>query len=113
VSSAADERKERIARNETIFREVNERIEEVSANAPGEHVEFLCECGNRDCAEVVALARGEYEGLRADPVLFAVLPGHEIPEVEFVVAENERFLTVRKLTEEQEIARDTDPRAQA
>jgi hypothetical protein len=110
VSSDADERKQRIARNETIFREVNERIEEVSANAPGKHVEFLCECGDRECAEVIALARGEYEGLRADPVLFAVLPGHEIPEVEIVVAENERFLTVRKLVEEQEIARETDPR---
>jgi hypothetical protein len=110
VSSDADERKQRIARNETIFREVNERIEEVSANAPGKHVEFLCECGSRECAEVVALTRSEYESLRADPVLFAVLNGHEIPEVEIVVARNDRFLTVRKLVEEQEIARETDPR---
>jgi hypothetical protein len=111
VSSGADERKQRIARNETIFREVNERIEEVSGGAPGEHVEFLCECGSRDCTEVVALTRREYESLRADPVLFAVLPGHQIPEVEVVVAENDRFLTVRKLVEGQEIARETDPRA--
>jgi hypothetical protein len=111
VSNGADERKQRIARNETIFREVNERIEEVSGNAPAERVEFLCECGSRDCTEVIALARGEYEGLRADPVLFAVLPGHAIPEVEIVVAENERFLTVRKLPEEQQIARETDPRS--
>jgi len=111
VSEGADERKQRIARNETIFREVNERIEEVSGGAPGHRVEFLCECGSRECTEVIALTRGEYEGLRADSVLFAVLPGHEIPEVEIVVAENERFLTVRKLAEEQEIARETDPRA--
>ena len=110
MSEPADERKHRIARNETIFREVNERIEEVSGNAPGEHVEFLCECGSRGCAEVVPLTRGEYESLRADPVLFAVLPGHQIPEVEVVVAENHRFLTVRKLAEEQEIARETNPR---
>jgi hypothetical protein len=40
-----------------------------------------------------------------------VLPGHEISEVEVVVAENERFLTVRKLAEEERIARETDPRA--
>jgi hypothetical protein len=44
-------------------------------------------------------------------VLFAVLNGHEIPEVEIVVARNDRFLTVRKLVEEQEIARETDPRS--
>jgi hypothetical protein len=111
LSREAEERKQRIARNETIFREVNERIEEVSGSAPREHVEFLCECGDRGCAEVIALTRREYESLRADPVLFAVLPGHQIPEVEVVVAENERFLTVRKLPEEQGVARETDPRA--
>ncbi len=111
MNADADDRKQRIARNETIFREVNERIEEVSADAPGKHVEFICECGNAGCTDVIPLAPEEYEALRADPVLFGILPGHEISEVEVVVAENERFLTVRKLVEEQQIARETDPRS--
>lgn len=108
--SAEEERKRRIARNEALFREVNERIEEVSAEAPGEYVEFICECGNQDCTEVIELARKEYEDLRADPVLFAVKPGHVVPEVEFVVAENDRFVTARKFVAQQAVARETDPR---
>jgi hypothetical protein len=108
---SADERKQRIVRNETIFREVNERIQEVSPDAAADHVEFVCECGNRGCVETIRMTQGEYEALRADPVLFGILPGHEIPEVEVVVADHERYLTVRKLPEEQEVARETDPRA--
>ena len=108
---SADERKQRIARNETIFREVNERIEEISVDAAAKNLEFVCECGNRGCVETIRLTHGEYEALRADPVLFGILPGHEIPEVEVVVAEHERYLTVRKLQEEQKVARETDPRA--
>jgi hypothetical protein len=110
VSAEADDRRERIARNEALFREVNERIEEVSGEAPGEYVEFICECGNRDCTDQVELTREEYEGLRADSVQFAVKPGHVIPQVEFAVAENDRFVTAKKFADEQAVARETDPR---
>jgi hypothetical protein len=43
-------------------------------------------------------------------VLFAVLPGHAIPEVEDVVAEGDRFQVVRKHAGEGRIARATNPR---
>ena len=43
-------REERLAQNEALFREVNERVAEVARHfieveTKGEAVEFICECG--------------------------------------------------------------------
>ncbi len=103
-------RKDRIARNEAIFREVNERVQQVVSSNGGE-VEFLCECGDETCVDHVKLRSDEYERVRSDPVQFFVKHGHQIPDVEEVVEENERFLLVRKHVEERTIAMRTDPRA--
>jgi hypothetical protein len=107
----ADPRADRIARNEALFRDVNERINTLSDETDRELIEFLCECGDEDCVARIQLTRAEYEQVRSDPVLFAVAPGHRVPQVERVVAENERFETVRKLPGEQALARETSPRA--
>ena len=80
-----DAREERIARNETLFREVNERVREVSDADASERIEFLCECGDAGCTESISLTRAEYERLRSDPLLFGVKPGHAIADVEGVV----------------------------
>jgi hypothetical protein len=104
-------RKDRLARNETLFREVNERVEEISEGAGLEMIEFVCECGDADCTEAVSLTHPEFEQLRDDPLLFAVVPGHAIAEVEDVVSDGDRFQVVRKHEEEGQIARTTDPRA--
>jgi hypothetical protein len=105
-----DARKTRITRNEALFREVNERVREVSESSPAERIEFLCECGDAECTESISLTLGEYEQLRVDPLLFGIKGGHAIPDVEEVVGENERFQTVRKHEEEGHIARAMDPR---
>jgi hypothetical protein len=104
-------RKTRIARNEALFREVNERVREVSERGPMERIDFLCECGDAECTESISLTLGEYERLRSDPVIFGIKGGHAIPDVEEVVGENERFQTVRKHEDEGHIARATDPRS--
>ena len=104
-------RKRQVARNEALFREVNERVEEVSGGRSTEMTEFLCECGDVDCTESVALTDEEYDHVRSDPLLFAVLPGHEIPDVEGILQSNERFSIVRKHASEGAIARETDPRS--
>jgi hypothetical protein len=103
-------REERIAKNEVIFREVNERIRDVVPSEDGA-VDFLCECGREDCVEQIKLTMDEYERVRADPVQFFVKPGHASQDVEEVMEANERFLLVKKHAEEQEIARRADPRA--
>jgi hypothetical protein len=105
------DREDRIARNESLFREVNERIRDVPPEGPEpEHSGFLCECGDAACTETVLLSLEEYEAVRSDPATFAVLPTHVIEDVEEVVARTDRFVTVRKYPEEAAIANDTDPR---
>lgn len=104
-------RKHQIARNEALFREVNERVREVSPGAGDETTDFLCECGDEDCTEVVPLRTDEYEQVRADPLLFVILPGHMIPDVEDLIMRTERFEVVRKHAGEGVIARQTDPRS--
>jgi hypothetical protein len=102
--------KDRIARNEAIFRAVNERVDEVQ-DEESAVTDFVCECGNLDCIEAISLTRGEYEALRAQPTTFAVAPGHVIADVESVVEETDRFSIVRKHEEEGAIAEATDPRS--
>ena len=54
---------ERRARNQTLFREVNEQILK-TADDHGTS-EFVCECSNTDCIEVVELRYADYEHIRA------------------------------------------------
>ena len=105
------ERKNRIARNETIFRAVNERVNEMQDEGDPDVTDFLCECGNAECVETISLRAGEYEGVRADAKWFAVLPGHVVEDVERVVEKSDRFFVVQKNEEESAIAEITDPRS--
>src|SRR5436309_12625619 len=94
----SDPRAERLAKNEAVFRDVNERIEEI-ARAPGAagalH-EFLCECVNGDCYERVQLSLTEYEQVRSDATHFVVVPGHVDGTIERLIRETERFAVVEK-----------------
>jgi hypothetical protein len=68
---ASDEQR---ARNEVLFREVNERIEEVGEGLDGRShsvMIFVCECGRTDCLEKIELTWPQYEALRANPKHFA------------------------------------------
>jgi hypothetical protein len=99
-------------RNEALFREVNERIEDVSATLVGDKpMEFLCECDDKECVEKVSATRAEYEAIRAVATHFVVLPGHEDPRVEHVVQKTERFLVVEKEGEVASEAQKDDPRS--
>jgi hypothetical protein len=107
-------REERLARNELLFREVNETIESVAKTQGSDaHVfEFVCECPNIDCTLTVPLTLEVYEDTRGAPDLFLVAPGHDRPEIEDVVREGEGFQVVRKRGEAAAIAERADPRAE-
>lgn len=112
---ADDERVARIGRNETIFREVNERIEDLNrgmASVSDGLLHIVCECGSRDCIEQLAVTPEEYEEVRREPTHFFVKRGHEIPDSEDVVADRGAHLIVRKRPGlAAEIAKTTDPRS--
>jgi hypothetical protein len=109
-----DDRARRIAENEALFRDLNEEVGAVAHafSAVGEErtFDFLCECGDVSCANRVPLTIAAYEELRGSPVQFFVVPGHEIPEVERVVAALEAYLVIEKIGESAAIARERDPR---
>ena len=107
-----DERTERVARNETVFREVNERIRESTDRfASLEEAGFLCECGNRGCSGMLSLSLDQYEQVRANGRRFFLIPGHEAPDLERVVDQYEHYLVVEKIGRGAEIAEEADPRS--
>jgi hypothetical protein len=96
---------EKAARNQVVFREVNERIAELTGllTETGFNL-FICECSDPGCAEALEITAGEYEAVRRDGARFLVADGHQTPEVERVVDGNGRFLVVEKTGHAAEIA---------
>jgi len=106
-------RQEAAAKNQALFREVNERIEQIGI-AVEEQVDFVCECLDIDCSAYVPLATAQYESLRqSGGDRFVVIHGHEDPEVEVVVAEHERYLVVEKIEAGGDLAKALDRRPPA
>lgn len=107
-----DERERRLAANERLFREVNERIEQVATvQVDDDHVyEFVCECSSIDCVLRLPLTLAAYERARSDPTIFVLAPGHELPDIEEVVERNESWQLVRKHGTAAAVARAEDPR---
>lgn len=65
-------------RKSTLFREVNERVREVSAQWDARtSVGFFCECSDTTCSELLDLTLVEYEAIRAASDRFVVVRGHE------------------------------------
>jgi len=85
-----DAGRERRAKNEAIFREVNERIEELSSRfGSSDHDQsltgYVCECSREDCTEHLQVDYLQYEAVRADPRRFVLASGNEDLEVDRVV----------------------------
>jgi hypothetical protein len=105
-------REERFARNEALFREVNERIADVSNSYElDDSLEFLCECGSEGCLDAIPVVRAEYERVRSESDRFLVVDGHEHPEIEHVVERRDGYVVVEKVGKAGEIAEETDPRS--
>ena len=107
----ADHGRAKAARNQALMREVNERIAEVSEEAW--EVQFLCECADLSCEAVLDMSLLEYESVRSSPVRFPILAGHDLPRVESVVEENERYAVVEKIGEAAEVSAQLDPRGRS
>ena len=110
-----DERERRMAQNEALFREVNERVQETASqfgdfgeNSPQE---YFCECANPDCTFRLTLTPAQYTSIRADPKQFVVLPLHYTPEVETLAVKKDAYWIVRKAGEAGEYVEKLDPRS--
>ena len=113
-SESLDVRQIRAAKNQALFREVNERVEKLArdfgTSAP---VSFVCECWDLECARQIELTHEEYEHVRSQPIWFVVAPWHVLPEVEKTVSSCSRFAIVEKVEAAVPVAVSGDPRRYA
>jgi hypothetical protein len=106
-------REERIAKTESLFRDVNERIAEASERFDSGDAEFMCECGDPSCAERLEVPLEEYEQVRDDATTFVLNPDHVKPDVEKIVREGHGYAVVKKIHAGMtRIVRALDPRAE-
>jgi hypothetical protein len=109
----------RLAKNEALFREVNERISEITqelaSGAPNPELldGLVCECSDPECLERIGpITIAEYEGIRQDPRRFIIVAGHQAADVENVVDRQPTYWTVEKHEGvPSDVARDRDPRS--
>ena len=110
-----DERTRRVGHNEGLFRQINEQIEAFDrgiAQIADQTLHIVCECGDLRCQDRIVVPLSVYERVRAESVLFLVVPGHVFPHAEDVVEKSGNYFVVRKLDgAPARLAEVTDPRA--
>jgi hypothetical protein len=106
---------DRLARNEAVFRDVNEQIE--SLNEMGARMRrfpVVCECAAESCAETMFVEHAFYESVRAHSERFIVKSGHVRSEVDDVVdGAGEMLVVAKKPGRPREVADETDARTPA
>ncbi len=91
---------ERAARNEEIFRDVNEQIEKgAELHGVSSRLPFHCECARSACLEQIEIEPPVYRRAHAERYCFVVVHDHNTPQIERVVEEHEGFLVVEKIGE--------------
>ena len=116
VDTERDEREVRAGQNQTLFREVNERVKELNESLRPLGVprgDWVCECADETCSAGIQMTLEEYEALRAGGTRFAVAPdeSHVFPEVESLVERHEHYWVVEKRGESAAVTAHFDPRS--
>src|SRR5205807_3285267 len=107
---------ERVGKNEAVFREVNERIKELSerlrSDGSTDLISCVCECSAVECHETVELTLAEYERVRTNSAHFLAALDHLwAPEFERELHRTERYIVIEKLGAAEEQAEEHDPRS--
>src|SRR5205814_9771024 len=89
---------ERLARNQALFREVNERLLELAEGFQDGSMQFVCECSNQECTQTVNMNHEEYESVRGRSTFFVVASGHEALAVEESIDRRAVRTIVQKVT---------------
>ena len=108
----AETSRERIARNQSAYRKINEAIREGREDDDDARVRpYLCECALVGCNELIELAVADYEAVRQSSRRFVIAEGHEIPDAESIVdAPADGAVVVEKDSDLAPITRELDPR---
>jgi hypothetical protein len=92
------ERVARAARNELLFRSVNEQILQMTERfrAQLSDIDIVCECAVASCVGTIRIPADSFTQIRREEGTFFVLPGHEDTDVEDVVDRRNEYFVVRK-----------------
>jgi hypothetical protein len=116
MATETEEHERRAGKNQSLFREVNERVSEINK----EHglwvtlSDWICECADETCTERIELTPEQYERVRKNPTHFVVAPSaeHVVFDVERVVEQHDRYWVVSKVGEAASVAMKLDPHSQ-
>lgn len=105
---------ERVARNDAVFREANENINDAARALleEGKPLPVICECADESCSQLLQLTAEEYEAVRREPTHFINAHGHHESAGGWaeVVEEFERYAVVAKVGKAAEIVTELNPR---
>jgi hypothetical protein len=109
---------ERVARNQSMFRDANERIEKSAEELledTAAAVPFICECPEPTCTSIARLSLVDYEMVRSRGDWFFAAPGHEVcvvdgEEVARIVKRYAGYSLMEKIGAAGEAAARLDPR---
>ena len=89
----------RIRESQEAFAKANEQIR-ASAERYGfeQRVPFLCECSEATCTKSVRLFLTSYREARAAVEGFILLPGHDDPKLERIVAHGDGYVLVERFS---------------
>jgi hypothetical protein len=94
-----------------VVREVNEESRRLSQSWDDSMPwVMICECGDPQCFETVALTLTAYEAVRRFPTHFAIVPGHQLEGLDRAIEEHDDYLVIEKVGVGAATAIRSDPR---
>jgi hypothetical protein len=92
------EREVRAAKNELVFRAVNEQILKMTDRLRAQlaDIDIVCECADTSCVGTIRVTADAFAEFERQDGMFVVLPGHEDESIEDVVERTKGYVIVRK-----------------
>ena len=99
ASASNEEREIRAARNQALFRAVNDKMLELNKvfeQFVGSY-SIACECSRLDCVTLIEILPDAYRAVRDSPRTFAVCAEHVQEDVERIVSTDDGYAVVEVL----------------
>jgi hypothetical protein len=109
--SRSEQRRRAGERRPSLFREVNEQIEQLSREWDSDEPDTIyCECGHPHCLERIEVTAAAYELVRRFPTRFLVKSGHLNTDTDRIIEESPGHVVVEKRGPAARTAIHDDPR---
>jgi hypothetical protein len=111
----SDQRELRAARNEALFRLLNQRVEKLNDafELLLEDMAITCECSDSACIQLLWVEPHVYQHVRANPGRFVVAVGHVDAALECAVAETAGYVIVENTAAAARLPEASDLRSDA